>query len=111
MELHKLKMDEIRGWAPEKVKEAADESRLELAKIRMDIYTSRSANASKIRGLRKSLARLLTVQTQAKAGAAPKAAKAAKAPAAPKAAKAAQAKAKTADKSATAKKTTKKAKG
>jgi len=65
MELHKLKTDEIRGWSPEKIREATDESRRELSKIRMDIYTARSANASKIRGLKKSLARLLTVQHQA----------------------------------------------
>ena len=72
MELHKLKAEDIRSWEPAKLKESADEIRHELAKIRMDIYTAKAQQSAKFRGLKKSLARLLTVSNEqtkaAKAG-------------------------------------------
>lgn len=96
-ELHKLKTADIRGLEASQLRETEQEIRRELVKIRMDIYTAKSASGSKIRGLKTSLARLLTVATEkglkkvaVKAPAAPKAAKPAKA-AAPKAAKPAKA--------------------
>lgn len=61
MELHKLSTDEIRGWDSARLKEIVTEVRRALAGIRMDAYTAKSANAGKLRGLRKSLARLMTV--------------------------------------------------
>lgn len=107
MDLHKLTTEEIRGFDNGKLRETEHEVRRAMVNIRMDIYTSRNTHTAKIRGLRKSLARLLTVKNAA-AAAAPKAPKAPKAAApvkakAPKAEKAEKpAKAKTAAKTKTA---------
>lgn len=92
MELHQLSSEEIRGFDAARIKEAEGEIRQALVTIRMDIYTAKNQHTAKIRGLRKSLARLLTVKNasapKAARVAAPKAAKAAApAKAAPKAAK------------------------
>jgi ribosomal protein L29 len=109
MELHQLTAEEIRGYDAGKMTETEGEIRKALLDIRMDIYTARSQHAAKLRGLKKSLARLLTVrtvQTAAAAKAKPAAAKKPVAAAAPKAAKAkaapaaAKAKASAADKAA-----------
>ena len=96
MELHKMKMADVRGIDASKIRETEKEIRLELAKIRMDIYTAKSAHAGKIKGLKTALARLLTVETELNRAKpkAPKAPKAAAAPKAPKAAKAPKADAK-----------------
>lgn len=64
MELHKLTTEEIRGWSSTQLRDTADEVRKSLASLRMDIYTARSANAAKFRGLRKALARLMTVKNE-----------------------------------------------
>lgn len=74
MDLHKLSTDEVRGWDPAKRKEAADDIRRDLGKMRMDIYTAKSQNSGKIRGLKKSLARLMTIRSE-EAKKAPKVAK------------------------------------
>ena len=106
MDLHKLTTEEIRGFDAAKLRETENDVRRAMVNIRMDIYTSRNQHTAKIRGLRKSLARLLTVKNQAAVGA-PKAAKAAapKADAAPKAEKAAKKPAKAKAKSAAKTKT------
>jgi len=64
MELHKLAADEIRGWDQDRANEAENEIRLELANIRMDIYTAKTQTAPKVRGLKRSLARILTVRNE-----------------------------------------------
>lgn len=79
MDLHKLKTEEIRGFDAGKLRETEHEVRRAMVNIRMDIYTSRNAQTAKIRGLRQSLARILTVKNATKA-VAPQAAKAASAP-------------------------------
>jgi ribosomal protein L29 len=66
MERHKLSADEIRGLEPARLKELGDEVRSELCDLRMDIYTAKSQNAGKLRGLRKSLARVLTITCEKK---------------------------------------------
>lgn len=113
MELHQLTAEEIRGFDAAKLKETESEIRSALVTIRMDIYTAKNQHTSKIRGLKKSLARLLTHKTTIKAPAKAKAAKVAapKAEAKPKAAKAAApAKAPKAEKAAKAPKAEAKAK-
>src|SRR4051794_9683655 len=96
MELHKLTSEEIRGYDAGKLRETETDIRKALVNIRMDIYTAKNQHTSKIRGLRKALARLLTVRGRpAKTGAAkPAAAKAAAKPAVKAKAKAAKAPAK-----------------
>ena len=81
MELYKLTADELKGYDAAKLRETEKEIRRELVNIRMDIYTAPAQHTGKIRGLRKSLARLLTLKgAQGKTLVLP-VAKAAKAPA------------------------------
>lgn len=98
MELHQLTAEEIRGFDSAKINETEGDIRRALVTIRMDIYTAKNQHTSKIRGLKKSLARVMTVRTEVlkKAGVAKKTIKAPKAAveAKPKAAKAPKAEAK-----------------
>lgn len=75
----KMTMDDIRKLERTKLKEVADETRRELAQIRMDVYTAPATNVGKIRGLKKALARVMTVASEQKktnvTAPAPKAAK------------------------------------
>lgn len=64
MQLHKLSAEEVRSWDLAKRQESVDEVRRELSNLRMDVYTAKSQHSSKIRGLKKSLARLLTERSQ-----------------------------------------------
>lgn len=64
MDLHKLKTEEIRSWEPAKLRETENEIRLEMANIRMDIYSAQSNSSGKVSGLKKSLARVLTVNSE-----------------------------------------------
>lgn len=64
MELSKLKADEIRSWDLSKRVETAREIRSEMLKTRMDIYSAKAQTSGKVKGLKKSLARLLTVQSE-----------------------------------------------
>ncbi len=110
MDLHKLTTEDLRGFDTGKLRETEHDIRKAMVDIRMDIYTARNQHTAKIRGLRKALARLMTVRGAA-AKSAPKAAKVAapaapqapKAPKEPKAAKAAAPKAGKAPKEAKAK--------
>jgi len=70
MDLHKINMGELKGLDHGALRQVEKDVRKSLMKIRMDIYTAKSAQGSKVRGLRKSLARVLTVQNQAKASSA-----------------------------------------
>jgi ribosomal protein L29 len=101
-ELHKLSSDEIRGLDAAKIKDTERDIRRELVTIRMDIYKAPNQHTGKVRGLKRSLARLMTVAAEknkaagapAMKPAAPKAA-AAKKPAAAKKSAPAKAEAKT----------------
>lgn len=93
-DLHKITSAEFRGFDANKLRETQTDIAKEMAKIRMDIYTARNQHTAKIRGLRKTLARLLTVKTE-QARANPKPAKAAAPKAAAKPAKVKAAKPKT----------------
>ncbi len=64
MELHKLKADEIRTWDKDRFAEAHTEIRKALADLRMDIFSAKSQSAAKVKGLKKSLARVATVQSE-----------------------------------------------
>jgi ribosomal protein L29 len=69
MDLHKLNMSELKGLDQGALRQVEKDVRKSLLKIRMDIYTAKSTHGAKVRGLKKSLARVLTVQNQAKASA------------------------------------------
>jgi len=65
MELHKLTAEDIRGFDAAKLKETETEIRREMVNVRMDIYTAKGQTAGKVVGLRRALARLLTVKNAA----------------------------------------------
>jgi ribosomal protein L29 len=64
MDIFKITADELRSKDKGELQSAASEMRKKLAEIRMDIYTAPAVNVSKVKKLRKSLARLLTVQNE-----------------------------------------------
>jgi ribosomal protein L29 len=64
MDYFKLTADELRSKDKGELQTAATEVRKKLAEIRMDIYTAPAVNVSKVKKLRKTLARLLTVQNE-----------------------------------------------
>ena len=64
MELLNIDTDELRGYEDSKLKQAEENLRRELLTIRMDIYSNKAQQVGKVRGLKKSLARVKTVQTE-----------------------------------------------
>ena len=62
MELFKLTADELKGYDAVKLRETETAIRHQLVNIRMDIYTPLNQHTGKIRGLRKALARVLTLK-------------------------------------------------
>ena len=71
MDLHKISIGDIRTFDKARLSDVRHQIQRELVKIRMDIYTARAQHAGKVRGLKKTLARLLTVTNEAlRAGAA-----------------------------------------
>jgi ribosomal protein L29 len=68
MDYFKLTADELRSKDLGELQTASYEVRKSLAQIRMDIYTAPAVNTGKVKKLKKSLARILTVaQEKAKA--------------------------------------------
>jgi len=66
MDIQKITQEEIRGYEPTRLKEYEAELRTKLAEIRMDVYQS-VANAAQVkRGLKRNLARVLTVKNTKK---------------------------------------------
>ncbi len=63
MDLHKISMADIKGMEQARLKELEGEVRKEVALSRMDITGSDPARGSKVRGFKKSLARIKTYQT------------------------------------------------
>ncbi len=62
MELHKIKISDLMGLEGARLREMEQEIRREMASARMDVYAAQGQYSSKKRGMRKSLARLLTVK-------------------------------------------------
>ncbi len=67
MELHKLKIDEIRAMTNDRLKESEGEIRRELALLKMDIATPGSNKLGVKKGLKKTLARVKLVQSELRA--------------------------------------------
>jgi ribosomal protein L29 len=76
MDLHKMKSEEIRGFDAKRSAEVEGQVRRALLDVRMDIYNPAARGSAKIRGLKRTLARILTLRGAAATGAKP--AKAAK---------------------------------
>ena len=64
MELHKVKMSDIQGLEQGRLREIEVEIRREMVTARMDVYAAEGQYSSKKRGMKKSLARLLTVKNE-----------------------------------------------
>ncbi len=65
-DFEKLSIGEIRNFSSDQLKETENEIRREIAMINMDVYSNRSQYTGKLRGLRRNLARVLTVGNEAK---------------------------------------------
>ena len=61
MDLHKIPTEEIRGFDVARRREVEVQIRRDLLQIRMDIFSSKAQHSAKIRGLKRTLARILTV--------------------------------------------------
>ncbi len=66
MDILKMNTDEIRKLDSAKMREVQDDIRKQLAQIRMDIYSAPTVNTGKVRKLKKSLARVLTIENEKK---------------------------------------------
>ncbi len=64
MDYLKLTADELRSKDLGELRTAAGEIQKQLATIRMDVYTPAAVGVGKIKRLKKSLARVLTVTTE-----------------------------------------------
>jgi ribosomal protein L29 len=67
MEVKIINAEEIRGFDVGRRKELETELRRNMAELRMDIYSPANSNATKIKTLKKNLARLNTVKTEEQA--------------------------------------------
>jgi ribosomal protein L29 len=63
MDLHKLKSEEIRGFDSARSVELERQVRRALHDARMDIYNPAARAGGRIKGLKRTLARLLTLRT------------------------------------------------
>ena len=70
MEIKVIKAEEIRGFDAARRKELETELHRNMAELRLDIYSPANSNATKIKTMKRNLARLKTVcheeQVQAK---------------------------------------------
>ena len=66
MDFNKLSVKEVRAFDAKKIGETVKTLRKELVGLRMDVYNAGPQAKTKARGLRKTLARLLTVATEKK---------------------------------------------
>jgi ribosomal protein L29 len=64
MDLQKISIGDMRTFDAARLRETEDLLRRELASMRLDVYTSGTKSAAKKRGLKKNLARLMTVTTE-----------------------------------------------
>ncbi len=65
MELDKLTVSQIKSYDKGRRFELTKDLRQELLKLRMDIYAEKGKHSSTLRKLRKSLARVLTINNAA----------------------------------------------
>lgn len=59
-----IKTEEIRSWAPARLKESEGDIRRQLAQFRMDLYQAPQAQAGNIRKLKVNLARIMTIKNE-----------------------------------------------
>jgi ribosomal protein L29 len=64
MELHNIKIADLQGLERGRLREIEVEIRREMVTARMDVYAAEGQYSSKKRGMKKSLARLLTVKNE-----------------------------------------------
>ena len=64
MDLAKVHIDEIRGFEGQRIKQVEEDIRKEILDIRMDINTVDVKKSQKVKYLKRSLARVKTVQSE-----------------------------------------------
>jgi ribosomal protein L29 len=64
MELSKLNADTLRNYEISKLSEVELDIRTEMLRLRMDIYTEKGKNSAKMTGLKRGLARTLTIRKE-----------------------------------------------
>jgi len=67
MDLHKLTFEDINAYEAPRLFEVEKEIRQEMAMIGMDVYSAQGQFSAKKVGLKKNLARVLTVRNQKQA--------------------------------------------
>lgn len=60
MEVRKLSKEEIKALTLQQSQEVEVELRLGMTKLKMDVYTDKATNLSRVRQLKRDLARVLT---------------------------------------------------
>ena len=63
----KTSLEEMRKMNYAQIKETEEEVRRDLLKMKLDVYTAPSAQTSKVRNLKKTLAKVMTVKTEKRA--------------------------------------------
>ena len=66
MDILEIKMSDINSFDSAQLREVEKDLRKQLAEVRLDVYTNPASFTGKIRKLKKTLARVLTVQSAAK---------------------------------------------
>ena len=66
MSLEAIKAGELRNKEPAELKEMREELRREIAELRINVLTASAKETNKLRLLKRSLARVLTVDTERK---------------------------------------------
>ena len=66
MDILEIKMSDINSSDPAQLKDIEKDVRKQLAEVRLDVYTNPASFTGKIRKLKKTLARVLTVKLAAK---------------------------------------------
>ena len=64
MDVLKVTTEELRGAEAKDLRTAEEDVRKQLAEMKMDIYSAAATNVGSVRKLRKTLARIKTVQAE-----------------------------------------------
>jgi len=64
MELNKINAETLRNYDTSKLNDVELDIRSQMLRLRMDIYTEKAKNSAKMKGLKRGLARTLTIRNE-----------------------------------------------
>ena len=64
MDINKLTMNDVSSFDYKQSREVEEDIRRQLSAIRVDMYVNHSSTSCKVRGLKKGLARIMTLRTK-----------------------------------------------